>query len=144
MWRWYWRSWRRTLWKIHLLLGLAAFYLAYAMLHADRAPTPGSLAATALLALVPIAILILYPQLRFKPELRTLTADEEGLKTAIGRRTGTIPWSKIARIAEEDGYVILENRIGNALIIPPRAFESERVKAELLGLARQSAPDAFA
>jgi membrane protein YdbS with pleckstrin-like domain len=143
VWRWYWRSWRRTLWNIHLRIGLVAFALAFLVIDAGRAPTPFSLAAATLVALGLIGFLVLYPQLRFKPELRTLTADEEGLKTAIGRRRGAIPWSKIARIAEDHGYVIVESRSGNAFIIPPRAFESERVKADLLSLARQAAPGLF-
>jgi hypothetical protein len=123
LWRWYWRAWRRKLWILHLLVVVvigAEFYAA-----SPTAPvTTGVLIPTLIFALPAIAIMIAYPQIRFKPETRTLTMSAEGLATTIKGKTRKFSWTKFRSVTEADGYLVIETKMMNLLIVPPRAFPS--------------------
>ncbi len=77
---------------------------------------------------LPVVLLILYPQLRFKPQTRTVTIGTSGITTVVGRKSGRISWKNIRSVTEDRGYVVVQGSSGNAFIIPPRAFETPEAK----------------
>jgi hypothetical protein len=64
----------------------------------------------------------LWPQIKFKPQVRTLEVNEAGYRTVIGRHHGHRAWSEIQRVQDEGESVVLTTRQGNAMLIPRRAF----------------------
>ena len=125
---WYWRMWRRQLWKIHLLLFATVVILASHLIF-DGAPT--SLLGVLLIAsigLVPIVGLVLFPLLKFKPQERTLSIDEQGITTTIGDISKSLPWKDIANVSVNQDNLIIQNRNLNAFIIPQRAFETDEAR----------------
>lgn len=124
VWRWYWRAWARPrgLWRFHILIG-ASVALGVAMGHGFVGSNGWSVARTGLEAtLVTIVLLALWPQIRFKPQVRTLEVDESGFKTSIGKLTGSRRWSQIGTVVDDGDTVVLGLRNGNAMLIPRRAF----------------------
>lgn len=85
-----------------------------------------------------ILFMVLYPQLRFKPQKRILTLDAGGVSTVIGRRSRTRTWAEISSIAEDGDLIILRTANGNAFIIPPRAFQAAAERDEFLAFAHQA------
>ncbi len=134
----YWRSWRQGLWKVHLGAFLAAGGALFVLLLRVGRSVATAGAAAFLGGLLSIAWLPLYPLLKFKPQRRTLTVDDEGLRTTIGDRSGAVPWSDFASVAEDDGNVVLTRKSGNAFVVPPRAFESAAMRADFLGFVQRS------
>lgn len=128
VWRFYWRTWRRRLWPLHLTIYLAT--CVFASLRVEGG-WPRSLAAftfVALTGLIPILVLVAYPMVRFKPQTRVLTVDELGIVTFIGKKKGFVPWAQIARVREEEDALVVQRTNMNAFIIPARAFEDEAAK----------------
>jgi hypothetical protein len=130
IWNWYWRMWRQKFWKVHILYFVVAALSFYV---ASR-----SILASALFGLIVVVLMPLYPQLRFKPDVRTLTIDDEGVTTTIGRKSGSVAWRDIDRVSEnESGYLVIQRKSGNAFIIPPRAFESEPERLRFFDKAKR-------
>ena len=72
--------------------------------------------------LIPILGFVLFPLVKFKPQERTLSVDEEGLTTSIGQLSKSIPWAEIAEAKIAGDELIIQSRNLNAFIIPKRAF----------------------
>lgn len=124
VWSLYWWLWRRGLWRSHLLIVAMLGPFASLMMFGGFPPDlRGWIDVTGAALAVP-ALLILYPQLRFKSSIRTLTIGASGIRTRIGSRGGTIAWRKIGIVARENGAVIIQRTRGNAFIVPARAFAS--------------------
>ena len=130
--------WRRGLWRTHVVafvvVGIAASLLIY------RAAPPNALGWIIVLAaaLALPAVWIVYPQLRFKPQLRTLTIDTTGIRTRIGRRSGSIAWNSIGTVAQVGDTIIIQRRRGNAFVVPARAFTSPETFEALARDAQQA------
>jgi hypothetical protein len=124
VWALYWWMWRRSLWRSHLAafvsLGLATSLLLY---RGNPTGVSGWVVVAAAALFLPV-LWIIYPQLRFKPQRRTLVIDTSGIKTKIGSRRGTIAWSKIGVVHQMRGAVVIQRKRGNAFIVPARAFAS--------------------
>lgn len=123
VWRWYWKAWCQRLWMVHALSAVVTV-LAFSVYDLG-----GSLARSmglgVLASLILAGAMIGYPQLRYRPEERILTANTEGLSYVRGSQTGQVKW-KVVRSAEfRDGDVIVSGRGGSAFIIPERAFASQ-------------------
>lgn len=69
-----------------------------------------------------ILLLPLWPQIKFKPQMRTLELDEKGYRTQIGRYDVSRLWSEIGRVEDDGETIVLTTRKGNAMLIPRRAF----------------------
>lgn len=69
-----------------------------------------------------VVLFPLWPQIRYKPQVRTLELDESGYKTSIGRIKGTRRWSEIRSVYDDGNAVVITTRKGNAMLIPRRAF----------------------
>jgi hypothetical protein len=83
-----------------------------------------------------LACLPLYPQLKFKPQRRVLSIDDQGISTTIGRLSGQLPWSKVdfVRTTEHSVYIVGKNL--NAFIVPQRAFLSTQQRDEFVKLCQ--------
>lgn len=138
IWTLYWWMWRRGLWRTHLMafvgVGIAAALLVY------RAVPPNALGWAIVLAAASFlpALWIVYPQLRFKPQLRTLVIDESGIKTRIGSRRGSLEWRQVGVVAAVRGAVIIQRKRGNAFVVPARAFASPEAFDDFAREARQA------
>ena len=73
IWRWYWRTWRRSLWKIHCAVFAAtASSASFEFFGGPPKGWPGFV-LIGLIGVLPLAGFVLFPMLMFKPEVRTLT-----------------------------------------------------------------------
>ena len=122
--KWYWRSITRH--RRHQLFWLAWIALAFWMGRtwagiAGAEPDHRSLVGVAV-AVGAAAFLAGYPQLRFKPQMRTLELLPTGISTSIGSRSKAYGWSDVATIEDDNGYVIFTFRNLNAFIVPPEAL----------------------
>jgi hypothetical protein len=136
VWNFYWRAWRERLWKIHLTFVILA--VGSVCLYAN---TQGTLSAsTVLLALglsfLSILWMPIYPQVMFKPQLRTLDISPDGLSTTIAARSGKRSWEDIQSVSDQGGYIVILGRNGNAFIVPPRAFASKEELQRFLSFAQ--------
>jgi len=85
-----------------------------------------------------IGAMVLFPQLMFKPQERTLVADEAGVRTTIRRWAGSKSWKEISSISEDQGYIVLTTTKKNAFIVPLRAFRSDDERASFLNFVRKA------
>jgi hypothetical protein len=79
----------------------------------------------------------LFPQIKFKPQTRTLNINENGISTSIGTINGEYSWGKIASISESDGNIYIVGISGNGFVVPARAFCGVEEKNKFLGLCLQ-------
>ena len=137
---WYKVTWRRKLWRYHLAI-VVLLCASFALAGTGGSTLSGLMFGAALSALL-IASIIVWPQLRYRPEERALTFDAEGLSFTRGAQTGRMPWSQIASVADADGGLIITGRNQSAFIVPTRAFGGEGEKTEafrtISGLYRQA------
>jgi len=80
--------------------------------------------AVSFLVVFPLIVVLLaaWPQIKFKPQERTLRVGPEGWSTAIGKASSSRAWSEIALVYLSDDAVEIQNTDGNAMIVPLRAF----------------------
>ena len=125
VWDWYWRAWRRGLWKIHVVVFLLILYSVGSRdghwpIADYRFVLDGFLIATAV-----IIAFVSFPQLMYKPQTRSLTINEDGIRTVIGPRSGKVKWAEVADIETRGEHIVITGRWGNSFLIPSRAFESD-------------------
>jgi hypothetical protein len=134
----YWQLWKRRLWKMHLAIFVAIVvfgsFASFGHLPRDVA----ELVAILVTALNPKALLALYPMLMFKPQMRVLTVDDDGIATTIGRHNKSVPWADIAEVQNNGEALVIQGRNLNAFIVPARAFDrpDERLSFEEFVRAR--------
>jgi hypothetical protein len=124
VWRWYWRAWARAngLWRFHVRIGAA---VSFGIACVNGFTKSGWLSAVVVGIAVTLCCLVLFPlwpQIRFKPQVRTLEVDESGFRTTIGRLKGSRRWSEIGSVQDDGNTVVLTTSQGNAMLIPRRAF----------------------
>ena len=61
----------------------------------------------------------------YKPQIRTLTVNEDGIWTVIGSKSGEAKWAEIINIEDTSEHIIIIRKTLNAFIIPRRAFQSD-------------------
>jgi hypothetical protein len=74
VWHYYWRAWRQRLWIFNLAFFLAIFTLTLGTVRHELKAADIILAV--LLGLLPQLFMALYPQILFKPQVRSLSVDE--------------------------------------------------------------------
>ena len=136
VWNWYWRSWLKGFWRVHLAVTVVICALAFAL--RGSAPPEVSILRGLVTSALVVAAMVLYPQLMFKRQERTLIANEDGVQTTIGRLSGSKTWREISSISEQQGYIVLSTRKKNALIVPPRAFGSDEERADFLNFVKHA------
>ena len=130
VWQWYWRMWRRRLWKTHLIV-LVAVAIASSLFIFDGMPVGlNGLFLVWAIAVLPLAAFVAFPMLMFKPETRTLSISSAGIATTIGNRSGNIPWIDIIDVREDGDALMIQRRNLNAFIVPTRAFKTTADKGE--------------
>jgi hypothetical protein len=135
VWRWYWRAWAKPkgLWLFHLGIALMiATSLTLGNFRASR------FAVTALITfLLCVVLLPLWPQVRFKSAVRSLTIDPLGIKTTIGKLSASKIWADISTVEDRGEDIIIVGRNRNAFIIPMRAFTGGTNRQEFLNDAQR-------
>ncbi|MBY0582484.1 MAG: YcxB family protein [Sphingomonas sp.] len=139
VWQYYWRLWRARLWKTHLLVFMAVGILTYLMLPIEARSGLSAMGKVGLAGSSPLIFLILYPMLRFKPQVREVKLDQKGITTSIGRRHGDIPWSDVAAVDADESSLVIRCSNLNALIVPARAFANPEKRAEFEAFVRAHA-----
>jgi hypothetical protein len=130
LWAWYWSVWKRTLWFYHVA-SIAMVVLTFMALDIG-----GSLASAgltgAIFGVFLVGAMILYPQLRYRSEERTLTFDGSGLSYQRGKQSGRMPWRKIRSVTSHGDTIVVTGRSHSAFTIPARAFpDAEHRRAAL-------------
>ena len=140
LWNAYWRTWRNStrLNVMRVLIFGLWFFVAWSQLKAWSVGPVGSVGGALAVAVAVILLLPLYPMLRFKHDERTLTITPSGIATTIGRKSGEVPWRKVARIEPGERSIYIFGKNGNSFAIPHRAFASESQRAEFLQHATES------
>lgn len=136
--RWYLRLWQKTIWKVHLLMFcVPVMLIALPMLVGKKPYAPQDLLGALAVGAALVAVMWAYPLFMFKPAPRILTADESGIRTSIGKKSGMRKWADVGAVNESaEGGVIISVRNGNAFVIPPRAFYSAKIRADFVEAAR--------
>ena len=139
IWRWYWRAWKRPagLWRYHLLLGLMSAFFFAVLLEPGAFRLSYFLTVTVIVTVACVVLLPLWPQLRFKSAVRTLTINAEGLVTAVGSVSGSRLWNDIRSIEESDGAIAITGNNKNAFVVPERAFANSSERKQFFEAARQ-------
>jgi hypothetical protein len=120
VWTAYVKRWKAVLWKYHL-----AFVVLSAVFVASLAGFPATVTAWSkgvALGLFICGIFALWPQIKFKPQTRSIRFDQEGFSTGIGSLTGKVSWTDVASIEDETKLVLIVGKNQNVMVIPDRAF----------------------
>jgi hypothetical protein len=83
-----------------------------------------------------VTFMALFPQIKFKPQMRSLTLVSDGISTTIRGETKTFPWSDVAKLEVDGGFFIVTFKSLNAFVIPPTAFKSAAEREELYAECR--------
>ena len=139
IWRWYWRAWKRPagLWRLHVMFGLASALFFTVLLEPGASRLGYFLTVAVIGTLACVVFLPLWPQLRFKSAIRTLTINAEGLVTAVGSISGSRSWKDIRTIEESDGAIVITGNNKNAFVVPERAFANTSEREKFFEAARQ-------
>jgi hypothetical protein len=139
VWNAYWFTWRSgwTLKISQLVIASCAFFVALSWLAPRGSASYGAIATSVAIALLSILWLPLYPLLRFKPQVRTLSIGPPGIVTSIGTLSKEVPWSAVGRLESSDERFYIIARSGNALVIPAQAFVSRGDREEFERSARE-------
>jgi PHD/YefM family antitoxin component YafN of YafNO toxin-antitoxin module len=139
VWRWYWRAWMRPvgLWRFHALFGLIFAFVFAVLLDPGAFRLKYFLSVAAMATASCVILFPLWPQIRFNPAVRSLSIDAEGIKTSIGKVSGSRLWKEVQSVDERDGAIVITGKNQNAFIIPARAFTSDEARRELYEAARQ-------
>jgi hypothetical protein len=144
VWRWYWRAWARPagLWRFHVLFGLTVALISTETRRRGTFDWTYFCVAAVFGFLCALVLLPLWPQMRFKSAVRSLTINAEGLTTSIGKISASRQWKDVRSIDLEDGAVIITGNSKNAFIIPSRAFADDRERVEFYKSAQRWHADA--
>src|SRR3954452_24334557 len=137
--RWYWRSLVRN--PRHLISWVICVagtaYVASAVVRVSGSTRLSPSTAAIIAGAAAAALFAMYPQLRYKPQVRTLTVLEDGISSTIKGRSEAYPWSKVAKIEKHDGGLTIGFRNVSAFIVPAAAFRSGAERDELLSQCRK-------
>ncbi len=130
----YWFTWLHS-WRMRffqVVIAVAVFFWSTSLLRSPNRTFGSTVLPAALITVGVLALLPLYPQLRFKSQLRRLTIDANGIHTTIGSLQGDVPWQRVASITTvgDRTYVLGTNL--NTFIIPARAFVSPDQRDEFI------------
>lgn len=136
VWRFYWRTWRRSLWLIHVFAALGIGLVVSGAINGPLRVGPWLTWALVAFPVV-VAGFAAFPQIVFKARERTLEVGSDGWSSKIGRLTGSRSWAEVASIDEEPEAVMIRGANGNALVVPSRAFESPEQRRQFVSDVRK-------
>jgi len=119
--RQYLRLWTSTLWRFHLMFVISTMVVVWFVSDLwvkghDR------LLVAAVAGLLFLLFLLAFPMLVFRPEVRTLEADAQGLRTRIGAQGGSLAWRDVQAVEERPEGVNIVNRNLHAFLVPRSAI----------------------
>ena len=123
VWRWYKVAWKRRLWPSHAFMVVMSTGLFITLRH--DGDWPGATVSGVTIGLLACIFMAAYPQIRYRPQERTLTLDDLGIRGVRGMTDYFVKWDKIAVVEDDDDYLVIAERKLNAFIVPNRAFASE-------------------
>ena len=82
-------------------------------------------------------VLPLWPQIRFKRAVRSLTIDARGLTTSIGKISGSRLWRDVRSVDQKNDTIVIVGTNQNAFIVPSRAFSGDSDRREFYEAARR-------
>lgn len=126
IWDAYWFTWRNgpKLKVAQLFIAGCAFFVTLSWLARRGSSSPRHVAIALAVAVLSILWLPVYPLLKYKPQLRTLTIGPGGIVTNIGELFGEVSWSEIGRIESSGNRLYIVRKTGNSFAIPAEAFVS--------------------
>ena len=126
LWRWYWKAWARPrgLWRFHVFMAAAVAATVTAVDRSATIDAGHALILFTIALMVCVTLLPLWPQLRFKSAVRTLTIDDRGFSTVIGLISASRTWAEVRSIEQSGDAVVITGINNNAMIVPSRAFVS--------------------
>jgi hypothetical protein len=139
VWSWYWRAWARPagLWRFHALFALI-FAVGITNFHQHGTFDWGYFFAAAIVGFLTALVLFpLWPQIRFKRSVRSLTINAEGLKTSRGTVSASQTWSEVRSIESSNGAVVITGKNNSAYIVPARAFVNDEKRLDFYESARR-------
>ena len=83
-----------------------------------------------------LLLLVLYPQMMFKPQERRLRIGPEGLESEIRGASAHRAWTDVTEVSERNEGICITMRSGNAFIVPERAFASPQDRGSFFESAR--------
>lgn len=131
----YFRLWRSKLWKIHAF-GFVVVLLSVIAAAGKWPPSPLQVIYGLIAAFSVVLCLFLFPQLKFKPQVRTIVFDQEGVKTTIGTKSGSIAWEQVREIEDGSDTIVILGKNLNAFLVPSRAFQSDEERSRVLAAIR--------
>jgi hypothetical protein len=139
IWRWYWRAWARPagLWRVHVLFGATCGLVFTVLRNLHSFDVGFFLVAAAFYTLTFIILLSLWPQIRFKSAVRSLTINAQGLTTSIGKILASRLWRDVRSIEEKNETIVIVGNNQNAFIVPSRAFSADHERREFYEAARR-------
>jgi hypothetical protein len=124
VWRWYWRTWRKKLWPLHVALSVGVAWLVAQSTSQPLVSVEAlAVAGGSLIAIVGLSSAL--SQAMFKSATRKLVVDVNGWSTVVGNKTGSRSWAEVESLSEEANHVVLTGKDWNALLIPKSAFDSD-------------------
>lgn len=137
VWGFYRRLWKQRLWKIHSVIFVGAAISASFAIFGGWPRNAREYLVVGLIGVASPTLFALYPMFMFKPQTRVLTVDEDGIVTTIGKLNGSIAWSEIASVRNnDDGALVIQRRNLNAFIVPRRAFNSPEARSSFEDFVR--------
>jgi len=126
VWDAYWFTWRtgRTLKVSQLFVAGCIVFVVTSLRAASRPPSRYDVVIALLWAITIILILPIYPLVRFKHQVRTLTISSRGVNTQIGSLSREIPWRIVGRIRRNGNSLYIIGKTGNSFAVPDHAFSS--------------------
>jgi len=135
VWKWYCRAWRRELWKFHLTVFAGVTGLVAFLAFGDAGPTVPTMLLALACGLLSVGWMPAIPMLMFKPQLRSVEIDQDGIATIIDGQSARRSWGDIQSISQENGYIVMLGQKGSAFLIPPRAFNNSDEQQRFLSFA---------
>ena len=90
----------------------------------------GSVSRGIVWAVATLRVSLVFPQLMFKPGVRSLTINEAGISTTIGSQSAQVLWANIRRIEDVGDRMFVLGKNLNSFVIPSRAFGSASERKE--------------
>jgi hypothetical protein len=129
VWSWYWKSWRRRLWRIHAVSAVIMGFI-WSQNGTGTLNLQSWLLHSLLVFPVVVAIFSACTQAMFKSAERTLHVGPEGWSTQIGKIAGSRTWAQVAAVTIDEQSITILGSNGNALIVPKRAFPTEAARRQ--------------
>jgi hypothetical protein len=142
IWRFYWRAWKGGLWLKNLKLSVMIAFFTIVFSAAKHSLADLNIGFLLLAMMTPQFFNLIFPQLMFKRQTRTLTIDENGWQSTIGKKTGAVAWTDVQGVEKFGDTILISGITGNALVVPQRAFQSIDKQDEFLAFAVRSHAEA--